>query len=301
MASKEKIDTSIDGLTKVFTPKKKAQKQSTSPVSIKSVKTVQIRQVNVQKLPSNQPPIESPNESESLGSESDEKIGQLSDEKSDDETKNTPFDLELIPISKKKHTPVELERKPDASLESIIEQAFAKNKDVNKEEKKGHLEKNGDGYYVEDEEDLDQIEGLNHKGLWNKLLEICRRIYREMGTGHTESIYHNAFEIELRNHQISYESEKKILITYQDLLHGRTYTLGEERVDLFLLDYNLIIELKSLTNQPKEIELSQIRKYYRELLKAGNHMEEWGLVINFPQPGPTKKSRDLVDFVIVRL
>jgi hypothetical protein len=77
--------------------------------------------------------------------------------------------------------------------------------------------------------------------------------------------------------------------------------LGEERVDLFLLDYNLIIELKSLTNQPKEIELSQIRKYYRELLKAGNHLEEWGLVINFPQPGLSKKSRDLVDFVIVRL
>jgi len=278
MTSKQqKIDTSIEGLTQVYTPKKKVQKKNPSPTPPQAVKTVQIRQVNVQKLPTN-PPIttisDSPNESES--------------DETTTEIKETPFELELIPVPKKKT--------PDLEFEKIQEEEPEKTKLT-----KGHLEKNGDGYYVEDEEDLEQIEGLNHRSLWIKLLEICRRIYREMGTGHTESIYHHALEIELRNHQISYESEKRVLITYQDVNHGRTYTLGEERLDLFLLDYNLIIEMKAVTNQPREMELAQIRKYYRELLKAGNHLEEWGLIINFPQPGPTKKARDLVDFVIVRL
>jgi len=166
------------------------------------------------------------------------------------------------------------------------------------------IEKNGEGIQIRDEEQLEKLsdeeEGID-KDLLILLLDLSRRVYQEMGPGHTENIYHKALAIELRNHNIHYETEKRVLITYHDRQNNRKYTLGEERIDLFLLDYNLIIELKAVTTEPREPELAQIRKYYRELLKSEYRLDSWGLIINFPQPAPSKKARNDVDFVMVRL
>lgn len=131
-----------------------------------------------------------------------------------------------------------------------------------------------------------------------KIYEIASKIYQQLGTGHTEFIYHRAMEIELRLNNYIYETEKRILINYHDE-KGHIYNLGEERVDLYIHDYDVIIELKAIVNSPKESEIAQVYKYYRELKKIGLN-PKYGILINFPQAG-VKVAKDKIDFVEIVL
>jgi len=132
--------------------------------------------------------------------------------------------------------------------------------------------------------------------LTEKYKLIAKDVFTNLGTGHTEFIYHRAMEIELQLQHIVYESEKRVLITY--VKGDKKYTIGEERIDLFIPDESLIIELKAITGSPKESEIAQLKKYYRELLKMGVAAKT-GLVINFPQPG-VKNAKDDVEFIVVQ-
>ena len=125
-----------------------------------------------------------------------------------------------------------------------------------------------------------------------RIYEMAEEVYKNLGTGHTEFIYHSALEIELRNAKYDYEREKRVLINYKG------YTLGEERIDLFIRDNNTIIELKAVINPPREIEIAQIYKYYNELKKAGINCK-YGIIINFPQAG-TKSAKDTIDFYEIK-
>jgi len=257
-------------------------KKASSSATTNEVKTIQIRQVDVEKMIEKLPPP------------------AVVEPASPTEDDTTLIDLpETISVPKLKKIKKIVEVPP-----ALAATAAPTSDDVaaTDEIKKGILEQNGDGYYINDEEDLEKIDGFGKNlELFTLLFELSNRIYHEMGSGHTESIYQKALTIELINHDIYHEKEKRVLITYQDKKHGRVYSLGEERVDVFLLDYNLIIELKAVNNIPREQELAQIRKYYRELLKAGTILDKWGLIINFPQPGPTKKAKNTIDFVLVNL
>ncbi len=134
----------------------------------------------------------------------------------------------------------------------------------------------------------------NNKSLY----KMAVNIYQQLGPGHSEYIYHRAMEVELRTHCINYETEKRVLILYKDK-NNHTHTLGEERIDLFLQDTNTIIELKALITAPKETEIAQVHKYYRELKKV-NVLSEYGIVINFPQAG-AKSAKDNIDFYEIKL
>ena len=106
-------------------------------------------------------------------------------------------------------------------------------------------------------------------------------------------------EIEFRESNISYESEKRVVINYIDS-SGEFYSIGEERIDLYVRTNNnqIIIELKAVINPPKEIEFSQIHKYKRELNKI-NVLPSYGILINFPQPG-SKEARSEIDFIEIK-
>ena len=125
--------------------------------------------------------------------------------------------------------------------------------------------------------------------------EMATRVYQQLGAGHTEFIYHRALEKELFANHINYEYEKRVLIKY--VCNGVTYTLGEERIDLFIIDDAIIIELKATVNMPRETEIAQVKKYYRELLND-NIVANRGIIINFPQAG-TKTAKEQIDFVEV--
>lgn len=127
----------------------------------------------------------------------------------------------------------------------------------------------------------------------NKFIyNIAQNVYKQLNSGHTEFIYHRAMEVELREKNINYESEKRVLIKYN--INNKYYTLGEERIDLYLDEYKTIIELKAMINSPKETEIAQVYKYYRELKKDGIE-SKYGIIINFPQAG-VKLAKDEIDF-----
>jgi GxxExxY protein len=133
--------------------------------------------------------------------------------------------------------------------------------------------------------------------LHTELYSISQLINSRMGPGHSEFIYHRAFEAELRANNIRYETEKRVTISYTDT-KGITHTLADERIDLYVYtdSYQIILELKAVVNSPRECEISQVYKYYNELKKLSKTVPKYGIVINFPQAG-TKEPRSDIDFV----
>jgi len=119
--------------------------------------------------------------------------------------------------------------------------------------------------------------------LINKIKSIANHVFTNLKTGHTEKIYHTAFEIELRNNNIKYETEKIIPYYYKDTF-GDVHTLGFGRIDLFIhnKDNPLVLELKATSNGIKNNEIIQLQKYLNYLKPKFPNAN--GLVINFPQP-----------------
>lgn len=97
--------------------------------------------------------------------------------------------------------------------------------------------------------------------------EIAQEIYKELGPGHRECVYHKAFEIELRNRCINYECEVVVPIMYKGQF------LSHMRLDL-VVNKNIVIELKALKGI-KEEEVQQLERY----LKATGMKK--GFLINF--------------------
>ena len=142
----------------------------------------------------------------------------------------------------------------------------------------------------------------------NIIKQLAQNVYTNLGKGHTEYIYHRAFEIELRQNNIAYDSEKRVIISYNN------HAIGDERIDIFLFENNVIIELKAIVTEPKMSEIIQVKKYYRELKKQ-NIICSYGIIINFPQVGcrqslqsldlvsrsiGTKDNKDDIDFIVIK-
>lgn len=140
-------------------------------------------------------------------------------------------------------------------------------------------------------EEKDYRETINPANYF--IYEIANRVYKQLGTGHNEFIYHRAMEAELRSRGIHYETERRVIIRYQDM-NKQIYSLGEERIDLLL--NHTIVELKASVGSPKEAEINQVYKYKRELDKEGVVICQYGIVINFPQPG-NKPAKEEIDFI----
>ena len=100
------------------------------------------------------------------------------------------------------------------------------------------------------------------------LTEISNDIFNDLGSGHQETIYHEAMNVEFKLAKLKHESHVKIPIIYKDHYVG----IGE--IDVVLCD-NLIIELKAVKSINKNHKI-QLRKY---LNVTG--IDE-GILINFP-------------------
>lgn len=115
---------------------------------------------------------------------------------------------------------------------------------------------------------------------FNDLEEIAREIYKELGPGHRECVYHRAFEIELRNAGIPYECEVVVPLYYKNQF------ISHMRLDL-VVSKNMIIELKSV----KSIKDDEIQQLNRYLKTTGN---EYGFLINFgPESVDVRKLKNV--------
>jgi len=100
------------------------------------------------------------------------------------------------------------------------------------------------------------------------LQEIARDIWQSLGPGYSESVYHCAFEVALRNRSMYYETERIIPVFYDG------QNVGNVRADL-IIDRKVVVELKSVSKLNEQYRI-QTRNYLK-LLNL-----ETGYLINFP-------------------
>ncbi len=106
-----------------------------------------------------------------------------------------------------------------------------------------------------------------YKDLSYKIRGICFAVKKDLGLGHKELVYQNAFEIELQKNNIQYVREKQLSVLYDNT------KVGVYQPD-FIIDDSIIIEFKSIKFLG-QIEKKQLSTY----LKASNH--KLGFLINF--------------------
>lgn len=100
------------------------------------------------------------------------------------------------------------------------------------------------------------------------LTTISTDVWTSLGPGYSESVYHAAFEVALRDRNIPYETERIVPIYYDG------QNVGHVRADL-IVDRRIVIELKSV---------SKLNETYR--IQTRNYLKLLGLtegyLINFP-------------------
>ena len=102
-----------------------------------------------------------------------------------------------------------------------------------------------------------------------KIIELSLYVYRTLGPGFSERVYHNAMEVLLRKEGLTYETERIIPIEFEGNI------IGSLRADL-IVEGNLIVELKAVKTITPTMTIQA--KKYLQLLNLPN-----ALLVNFPQ------------------
>ena len=101
-----------------------------------------------------------------------------------------------------------------------------------------------------------------------KVIGACIQVHKKLGSGFSESVYHQAIEKELLNTNIPFEQQKKVPIYYD----------GELLDTFFIADFvcydNVILEIKSVPALQDQMK-QQVVNY----LKSSTI--EVGMLINF--------------------
>ena len=116
----------------------------------------------------------------------------------------------------------------------------------------------------------------------NIIKNAANRVYEQLKTGHNERIYHKAFVYELICLGYNLDTEMNIIVKYTDS-KGKSHNLETERIDIFIHDCNILIELKAIQKEINNHEKAQVEKYINELNKLNINVSN-AIVINFPQP-----------------
>ena len=110
---------------------------------------------------------------------------------------------------------------------------------------------------------------------------IAQDIWESLGPGYSESVYHSAFEVALRNQGVYYETERIIPVFYSG------QNVGNVRADL-IIDRKVVVELKSVSKL-NEVYRIQTRNYLTLLeLKTG-------YLINFPDKNGPLEFEEIVN------
>ena len=112
---------------------------------------------------------------------------------------------------------------------------------------------------------------MEYEEITHKIIGAAYQVYKQLGFGFLESVYHNAMLIELAKYDLKVESEKPLNVFYDDKI------VGEFKADLFVEDI-VVVELKSLQSLVTGHEV-QLVNYLNGLKK------EIGLLINFGPSG----------------
>lgn len=113
--------------------------------------------------------------------------------------------------------------------------------------------------------------GLAHKDLSERVIGAFYSTYNELGYGFLESVYENAFALQLEHSGLLVRRQHPIVV------HFRGHVVGEFRADLLIEDL-LLVEIKS-ASALASIHEAQLMNY---LKATGLRL---GLLVNFgPRP-----------------
>jgi len=122
---------------------------------------------------------------------------------------------------------------------------------------------------------------VQHKELTEKIITAAYHVYNKMGFGFLESVYEKCLLIELRKAGLQAESQKPIVVKYENEV------VGEFKADVIVEDA-VILELKSVRQiiQAHEVQLVNY------LVATGKPV---GLILNFGEQKVEvkRKVRDL--------
>ena len=83
------------------------------------------------------------------------------------------------------------------------------------------------------------VEGLEHEDLTDKIIGCAIEVHKKLGPGFLESIYENAFVIELHKQNLQVEKQREVVVKYDGA------EVGRHRLDLIVND-TIVVELKLL-------------------------------------------------------
>lgn len=104
-----------------------------------------------------------------------------------------------------------------------------------------------------------------------RILDIVEKVGKALHKGRQECVYQKGIAAELSAQCIKYTAEEVISVLYYDV------PVGYERMDLFLYELGLILELKAVAGDIKQEFIWQLVNYMREK-KVG-----LGMVVNYSQ------------------
>ena len=108
---------------------------------------------------------------------------------------------------------------------------------------------------------------LEHEELTERIIGCAIEVHKKLGPGFLESIYENAFIIELKKENLQVERQQEVVIKYDG------FEVGRHRLDLIVAD-TIVVELKAVKNI-EDVHFAIVKSYLKALGK------EHGLIINF--------------------
>lgn len=161
----------------------------------------------------------------------------------------------------------DLEMDLDINLETNLDKNYLDN-DIFLNSKKTSYENNNSNII-----DFDS----NETNLINEIINISNNVFKVLGKGFVESIYHKAILVDLYKTDYIIETKKIIPIMYNNV------NVGYVESDIIVYDQInnviIIIELKSQEKDLNNKEIIQVQKYMRNIQQQNSI----GLIINFPQ------------------
>ena len=109
--------------------------------------------------------------------------------------------------------------------------------------------------------------GLEYEDLTEKIISCAIEVHKKLGPGFLESIYENAFVLELQRQNLRVEKQREVVIRYDGM------EVGRHRLDL-IIDDTIVVELKAVKNI-EDIHFAIVKSYLKALGK------QHGLIINF--------------------
>jgi GxxExxY protein len=111
---------------------------------------------------------------------------------------------------------------------------------------------------------------LEHNELTEKIIGCAIAVHKKLGPGFLESIYENAFILELKRQNLQVERQQEVIVKYDGI------EVGRHRLDL-IVDDTIVVELKAVKNI-EDVHFAIVKSYLKALEK------EHGLIINFSKP-----------------